>query len=470
MVKLLDRFGFTVLLTVCLLVLSVWPFEQYAQSHDSQRLISTVLVAAALLVSLCFAQVSVRSIWIVAAGYICGLLAVYMSPLPLWSMLEFGLLFSVALLGLTLIPKLSGLQSKHLLYIFVIIQTFYVVHNLTDYAVVMITGAKLEPYSLCNGFSNTRFYGQFLTWTMPFTIGALAVNKHYPYRKAIAFLLLIEWGFEFLTLNRSFIVAMAATLPAVWWVNRPQFNAYANWLLLSAGGGFAIYILMLHVVPGLLGIDVSYAVKFSSGRDVLDSSGRVQLWLDSAHLMMSHPWLGAGPMMTALDSTSKIASHPHNYILQLLAEWGVPFTLLLVVGATYGAIQWKKLINKTSIEIQLLALPVTAALAAGAVAGLFDGLLVMPVSLTYMTLILASCAGIWRALTPNVHRRRFPWWAIPILILPAIFTAVFAVNNWPRWLPNTTMTETMSGDGFKLQAELLPRFWSTGKIVITNKP
>ena len=452
-----------------LLALSTWPFEQFAQFHDSQRIVSTVLVAIALLISLLFIRVSVRTIWITAAGFTWGLLAVFMSPLPLWSMLEFGLLFSVVLLCVTLIPKLSELQSKHLLYIFVIMQAFYAVHNLTDYTVIMITGAKLEPYSLCNGFSNTRFYGQFLTWTMPFTIGALAVNKNYPYRNAIAFLLMIEWGLEFLTLNRSFIVAMAATMPIVWWINRAQFKSYTKWLLLSAAGGFAIYILMLHILPELLGIDVSYAVKFSSGRDVLSSSGRVQLWLDAWHLMMSHQWLGAGPMMTALASVSKISAHPHNYVLQLLAEWGIPFTLLIVGGATYGAVRFKTLIQESSTEAQLLALPVVASLSAGAAAGLFDGLLVMPVSLIYMTLVLACCAGLWRTLTPDVERRKFPLWTMPFLISPAIFVAAFAVMNWPHWSAGGSNPKPMSGHGYELKTNLNPRFWLTGQIDVVKK-
>jgi putative inorganic carbon (hco3(-)) transporter len=383
-------------------------------------------------------------------------------------MLELGLLFSVALLGLTLIPRLTELHSKHLLYIFVIIQTFYVVHNLTNYTVVMITGAKLEPYSLCNGFSNTRFYGQFLTWTMPLTIGALSVNRRYPYRKAIAVLLIIEWAFQFLTLNRSFLVAMAATLPAVWWMTQEHWKRYAKWLLLTAAGGFGLYILILHVLPGLLGIDVSYAVKFSSGRDVLDSSGRVRLWLDAWQLMMNHPWLGAGPMMTALGSVSKISAHPHNYLLQLLAEWGIPLTLLLTGGAVFGVIRWRKLVQSAPVDIALLALPISASLSAGAVAGLFDGLLVMPVSLIYMTLVLACCAGLWRTLTPEVPRRKLPLLAIPVLVSPAIFVAVFSVMNWPHWSTGSEMPKPMSGNGYQLQTDLKPRFWLTGQIAIVK--
>lgn len=461
---LFNRYWVSCAILIGLLFFSIWPFDEFAEFHDSQRMISTVLVAVALSVSLCIVQLSARTIWIIAAAYLWGLTAVYVSPIPLWSMLEFGLLFPVALLGITLIQKLNTRHIKHLFYIFVIIQSFYATHNLTDYFVVITTGAKLEPYSLANGFSNTRFYGQFLTWTMPFTIGALAANKQYSYRKAIAFLLIVEWGLEFLTLNRSFLVAMAATLPAVWWVAKEYWRRYAMWLLLTAAGGLGLYILMLHVIPTLLGIDVSYAVKFSSGRDMLDSSGRVQLWSDAMHLMMNHPWMGAGPMMTALDSVSKISAHPHNFVLQLLAEWGIPFTLILAAGGIFGMIKWTALVRSSSIDRTPLALPIAASLSAGVVAGLFDGLIVMPVSLVYMTLVLSACAGLWRTFTPQEQRRRIPRWAIPVFLAPAIFVAVFSTINWPHWTSTTPAPLPMSESRYQLLNKLNPRFWLTGHI------
>jgi O-antigen ligase len=464
LVQLFHRFLFGSTVLLGLMFLSIWPFEQFAEFHDSQRMVSSILVAIALSVSLCIVQLSTRTIWIIAFTYLWGLIAVYASPLPMWSMLEFGLLFSTVLVGVTLIPKLNAFHIQHIYYAFLIIQAFYAIHNLVDYFAVITTGARLEPYSLANGFSNTRFYGQFLTWVMPFTIGALAVNKQYPCRKTIAFLLIVEWGLEFLTMNRSFLVAMLVTLPAVWWVAREHWHSYTAWLLLTAGGGLGAYVLLLHLLPGLLGIDVSYAVKFSSGRDLLDSSGRLQLWLDAVQLMMNHPWTGAGPMMTALDSVSKIAAHPHNYILQLLAEWGIPFTLLVAVGSIFGMLKWRALIRRSVMVQTPMALPIIASLSAGAVAGLFDGLIVMPVSLVYMALVLSACVGLWRTCKPDDHRHRVPIWAIPVLVAPAIFVAVFSVLNWPHWTSDTPAPLPMSGQGYQLRMKLSPRFWLTGNI------
>lgn len=470
LIELLQRFWFGFAILVALLFLSVWPFEQFSEFHDSQRMVSAILVAIALSISLFTVRLSAQTIWIIIAVYIWGLSAVYLSPLPLWSMLEFGILFSCVLLGLVLIQKLKTHHIKQLFYVFVSIQAFYVTRNLTDYFVVVTTGARLEPYSLANGFSNTRFYGQFLTWAIPFTIGVLTVNKEFPYRKVISFLVMIEWGLEFLTLNRSFLLAMAATLLAAWWIAKVQWRRYAKLLLLTACGGFGLYLLMLHIIPGLLGLDTSFAVKHSSGRDILNSSGRVQLWLDTVHLFLNHPWLGAGPMMTALDTSSKISAHPHNFVLQLLAEWGILFALFILVGCFMIALKWRKLVLVANDEHSLLALPIAVSLAAAAVAGLFDGLIVMPVSLIYMTLIISMFTGLWRTLTPNDLRYPIPKLVIPVLLAPAVFTAVFAVMNWPHGSSTTSPpAQPMSGNGYKLLSQLNPRFWITGHISIIKK-
>jgi putative inorganic carbon (hco3(-)) transporter len=454
----------SILVSIVLVALSVVPFYVSAGYHDTQRLISTVSFALALCLVIRYAQVSRQTMWLLGVAHVWGLFAVYMSPLPLWSMLEFGLLYSVVLLGVTLIPKLQRVHLTYLAILIAAIHGYYAAHNLIDYGFTLVLSRAFDPYALSSGFSNVRFYGQFLVWTMPFLVGVLATNPKLPYRPVLVILLIFDWAFEFLALTRAFLVAMAVTLPMIFWFTKSYWLLYAKWLLFTAAGGFAMYVLMLHVLPGLLGVDVSYAIQFSSGRDMFDSSGRLQLWLDALLLMLNHPWLGAGPMMTALDSVSQIAAHPHNYVLQLLAEWGIPFTLLVHGGALVGVNKLRKLIQNAPTDSALLALPITASLSAGSVAGLFDGLLVMPVSLVYMSLILACCAGLWRNLTPEVQRCNFSCWAIPVLIVPSLFVAAFSIINWPYSASNTPASVPMSGNGYQLLTKFNPRFWWTGHI------
>lgn len=460
----------SVAVAAALTVLSVLPFYVKAGYHDTQRMVSTVIIALALFTSILWIRVSKQTMWLLGAAYVWGLVAVCMSPLPLWSMLEFGLIFSVVLVSVTLIPRLQKLQLMHLATLIGSIHAFYAAHNLLEYAFTLFLGRTFEPFAMSNGFSNVRFYGQFLIWTVPFLVGTLVIHPKFSYRNVLIGLLMFDWAFEFLTLTRAFLFAMVVTVPMVRWTAKKYWLQYTKYLTFTAIIGFVIYLSMLYALPSLLGADISYAVQFSSGRDMLTSSGRMQLWQDTWSLMLNHPWFGAGPMMTALDFVSKIAAHPHNYILQLLAEWGIPFTLLLCGGVVFGMIKWKKLIERSTSDNVLMALPITASLSAGAAGGLVDGLFVMPVSLVYMSLVMACFAGLWRTLTPEVQRHKFPLWSIAVLIAPSIFTAVFAVINWPHRSSDTDneIPKPMSGNGYQLQSDRTPRFWLTGKIAPTD--
>ncbi len=463
-IKKYQKHGFSIAVALGLLTLSIVPFYVNADFHDTQRLISTLLVAAALCWTIGFTRVSKTAVWLLSAGYVWGLVAVAYSPLPLWSLVEFGLLFSVVLMGICLMPKLGSAQLQHLAALFAVLHGFYILHNLTDYTMYMVTGSRFDPYSLANGFSNVRFYGQFLVWTVPFLLGTLAVNPKLPYRKVLIVLLMFDWAFELLALTRAFLVAMAVTLPVVLWIARERWREYVKWFSISALGGSILYALMLFAIPKLLGLDSQYAFMHSAGRDMLNSSGRTQLWLDAFQQVLIHPWLGAGPMMTALASVSNISAHPHNFVLQLFAEWGIPFTTLLLGGATVGFVRWKKIIRANTSERIDLALPVTVSLVAGATAGLFDGLIVMPVSLTYMAIMFAVLGCLWRQWTPEANRNGFSIWIWPVLLAPAIFVAVFAVQNWPYWTSNTPAALPMPGSGYQLLTKLNPRFWMAGHI------
>jgi hypothetical protein len=383
-------------------------------------------------------------------------------------MLELGLLFSVVSLGTCLVQTLRKDQIASIALLLIAIHFYYAAHNLMEYIFTLVLDRTFEPFALSNGFSNVRAYGQFLIWTMPFLIGFLAVSRKLSCRYLITGLLMVDWGFELIALNRTFLVAMLATLPAVWWMAKDYSKKYLAWFMLTALGGLATYLLMLHVLPYLLKVDISHAVKFSIGRDMLDSSGRLKLWIDAFHLMSSHPWLGAGPMATALDSGLVTSAHPHNYILQLLAEWGVPFTFFLVAGGVMGVIKLRRLVRISPEDRSPLILPVFASLSAAAVAGLFDGLIVMPVSLMYLAVVMSACTGIWRTFTTHEYRQKIPRWLVPIVLLPAVYAASFSVLHWPNRQSALSILSEINGNDYKLSEERNPRFWQTGLISVSK--
>ena len=469
MLKQFRQFHLSFLLLAALLLLSVWPYAQVAEPHDSQRLSSSILIALALVVSLWFAKLSARLLWAVAGVFLWGILAVWLSPMPFWSSLEFAMLFSVALLSISLFQKIDAALLKQLALIFVLIQAFYLSLNLTYYITIILTSNILVTHTLATGFSNIRFYGQFLIWTVPFVLAILALYPKLANRHAIVFVLMLDWAYQFLTGTRAFMLALAISIPAVWLFTKTDkqlWKQYTQWLLISAFGGFVLYVLMLFVIPGLYGVNIDMALDATARRDMLTSSGRVHLWQEAWRLVREHPWLGAGPMMTAMLVDLKTSAHPHNFVMQLLAEWGIPFTCTVLFYITFGIIRWKKLIDVNLMERVPLALPVVAALSAGITAGLVDGLMVMPVSLAYMTIIIGLLAALWRHWTPDDARISFPKWLIPIFVAPAVYVAVYTINMWPERNVANELRQPIIGHGYHIIQDHHPRFWVVGHIVL----
>ena len=469
MFKEYSHFKDVALFLVALLILAVAPYFQMAVPHDSQRLLSSVLVAVTLPVSLWFAKLSVKLLWVIASFFIWGLLTVRLSPMPFWSSLEFAMLFSVALLSISLFQKVDASLIKKLAVIFVIIHALYLSLNLMYYIAIMLYSNILVPYNLVTGFSNIRFYAQFLIWTVPFVLAILVLYPKLACRNAIVFVLMFDWAYQFLTSTRAYMLALAITIPAVWLFTKADkqlWRQYTKWLLITASGGFVLYVLMLFVIPGLCSVDIDMALDASSRRDMWNSSGRGHLWQEAFWLMSEHPWLGAGPMMTAMLVDLKTSAHPHNFVLQLLAEWGIPFTCTLLFFMTVGIIRWKKLIDVNRIERIPLALPVVAALSAGITAGLVDGLIVMPVSLVYMTIVIGLLAGLWRSWASTEDRISFPKWLIPIFSAPAVYVAVYTINMWPLRNVATELRQPIIGHGYHIIQDIHPRFWVVGHIVL----
>lgn len=469
MFKEYSHFKDVALFLVALLILAVAPYFQMAVPHDSQRLLSSVLVALTLPVSLWFAKLSLKLLWAIASVFLWGILAVWLSPMPFWSSLEFAMLFSVALLSISLFQKVDASLIKKLAVIFVIIQALYLSLNLTYYIVIMKYSNILVPYNLVTGFSNIRFYAQFLIWTVPFVLAILVLYPKLACRNAIVFVLMFDWAYQFLTSTRAYMLALAITIPVVWLftkADQPLWKQYAKWLLITASGGFVLYVLMLFVIPALCGVDIDLALDASARRDMWNSRGRVYLWQEAFRLMSEHPWLGAGPMMTAMLVDLKTSAHPHNFIMQFLAEWGIPFTGALLFFITFGILRWKKLIDIDRVERMPLALPVVAALSAGIAAGLVDGLIVMPVSLVYMTIVIGLLAGLWRSWTPADVRISFPKWLIPIFAAPAVYVAAYTVIMWPERNVATNLRPPIIGNGYHIIEDIHPRFWVVGHIVL----
>lgn len=449
------------LVGVSLFILSMLPLAMPGTLHDSQRLISTVMMLVGLLFTLWRVTLSTLQQGFLVVTAVAGLLIVFYSQNTGWSLVEFSLLFSVLLLSFSLWSQPPMLwQLQILCYLFTVIQGFYIIRNLTYYSMTLWTGAELDAFGLINGFSNVRFYGQFLIWTIPFVLGVLAVQRELTYRALILLVLMLGCTFEFLTGTRAFWLGLFVSIPMVWWLCSRTIALSYLWVTSQVVlGGLLFYLLFLFVLPELFGVDIASALNHSLERDFSSSSGRTTLWLVALKAMQSEPWVGIGPMLLASVEWSDFSAHPHNYLLQFLAEWGIPFTLFIVVTVIWSVIRLRNLVQKDSATRALLILPVIASLSAASAAGLVDGLLVMPVSLIYLIVILSLAMALWRSWTPETNRQHLPHWAVVLSLLCCAGLTLFTCMSFPG-----TTSEAESKAAYGIEDGKNPRFWVRGKL------
>ena len=129
-------------------------------------------------------------------------------------------------------------------------------------------------------------------------------------------------------------------------------------------------------------------------------AARLDLWIQSFTSWQSAPWLGIGPSGLSFILTQGTFAHPHNVILQWLAEWGVFASGLLAVLLLWvlykGFVQLKYDIRQRQHINIIFALIVVEFLAHALVSGVF----VMPLS----QLLMVFALGAWLApLLPSIN-------------------------------------------------------------------
>lgn len=277
----------------------------------------------------------------------------------------------------------------------------YSLRLLLMYAAMLVNGFKPDViYDLAIGFSNVRFFNHTQTALLPLLVLLFLQAPAGRLPRAMWFVLAaFWWSLLYVTEARASLLALGAGCIAAFLLCREQACGFLKTMGLTAFAGIAIYALAFKLLPILVGIQPFGSVSSVIARTAADpTSSRTLLWTRALELIAAHPWLGVGPLHFAHNSVDLgNAAHPHDWILQIAAEWGLPALLcafgLLGLGArvllrSAGRIAPTDLRNQ-----QFLALFVTTGVAI-VVDGLFSGVLVMPQSRLAIALV-AGCAVGW---------------------------------------------------------------------------
>jgi O-antigen ligase len=188
-------------------------------------------------------------------------------------------------------------------------------------------------------------------------------------------------------------------------------------------------------------------------------SGRHELWRLAWMQIAAHPWLGIGPMHFATIHND-FGAHPHNALLQLAAEWGIPATLGLVLPAAAGLIVLLAGLRRPAISHNFLLVCLTASLLAAGVQSMVDGVIVVPYTQVWLVLIVGWALGVhFRDKVQIVAASRLIRLIVPTLSLGAFVALLNGV--YPEILNRAEATKAFVDAGNQL---VPPRYWAVGWI------
>lgn len=490
-VNLLTALKYLIFLTFAALIslspsLKVIPNSLTVMSfHDNQRLVELLLVSLVLPYSMTFKShgISFKNHKTISyTFYALITLAITSSCLaasPRHAFIEISLfagLSYLTLLTVNLCNEDNALLVKRLIYVLWAGASLYMVSFYVGYMTSTIFNTEKSWPALLTGFSSIRSFNQYQLWGLGLmTLPLLAVDfKNDVVRHLLHVGLACWWVILFYSASRGVLLAWSFGLLVAAVAYKKLAWPLLRLQLMHAGIGYIGYQLLFQVIPSLRGTTlVSGTILRSS------TSDRVELWNLCIHLIQAHPIFGIGPMHFAWVNNT--VAHPHNSVLQLMAEWGLPAALIILAMAAYGLFCWLKRFNVRSLQTKPkrdshLLIVLFFTLITNAAYSLVDGVIVMPISQIMMFTMIGLMIGYYhagqlaepatqnlglagRVLTrhvgskPSLHSNGISWFK-PIFACAVLITLIW--STLPEILQGLAGNEKYFSIGYNA---IGPRFW-----------
>lgn len=323
---------------------------------------------------------------------------------------------------------------------------------------------------LLSDFDNIRFFGQFQSWTLALTVMPLIFFAKRSLLLTILFLsvAICWWFLLFSSGTRGTLLGCLVAIPFSIFIFGKQARSWFYWQVIAITGGLASYYLFFFLIPAITSIQVQSVLDTTVGRMIGHTSGRVHLWKIAGEMIQTSPWFGVGPMHYATSGPIDIiSSHPHNSLLQIAAEWGIPVALIVAFLFMWGLFHWIKG-SRQAIPAQQdknLQAALLCSLLTAAVHSLFSGIIVMPISQVMMTLVIGWMIGIS---LPEIHAKaqRCKHSLPQHIILGMAFVIMSAGVLWPisRDVLHLEKLQTDYIRSHPHLKQLYPRFWHQGNL------
>ncbi len=455
-------------------------FAPHLTWHDGQRLAQLALFGMAILgLAVPGVGIAVADVWAALprwgrialfAAFAIGIVSAMQAPLWRWALLEWAMLLLLLVTALSVAAgrRAGGVQMDQVLVMVLYATAVAYISKMVVVYVAMLTvgatyGQGFNVRELFTGFSNIRFFGHVQTLLLPFLLlPALCWATRLRYQLLLGMVPALWWMLAVASGTRGTWVALLIGVLAVLAFGGQTGRRWIKWQIAGLACGLLCYAAFILLVPNLMDQPASFLHR---AEDIITLSGREVIWTAALGYTSEHPWLGIGPMHFAYF-TNAVAAHPHNAILQFMAEWGIPaallFTTVFAVAGLAFAGRVRQLAAGADTQTGMIAVALLAALAGGAAQAMVDGVLVMPVSQIVLALVCGWALGFYlmghNSIAPcSVMEKRL---AAAIIILAA-GCVIYGVQ------PEIARLEQREAEFLAGQwpgSRLLPRFWAQGWI------
>ena len=470
------------LVSITLIIIPSYDFISGIDLYSEKRLVEIIVLLSLLFVIAFISDVRKSILHIVfflgkvnvllfLLVFFIGFISSINSNSIKYALLDISMYLSIVIFSLYIATiYVSNKKFYTLIFSLIIILSvfFYFVVFFTSLSAAVISRELHSYYDLFPGFLNRRFMNQ---WQSVFFIILLAIpfilDDISKLTRRVIFLLAVFWWVSIIFSDGRGI--MLATFSGVLTSGLLFPHIAKTWwkhvISVIVIGSFAYYLLITSLAywTGYDSNSISGASRIIAS---VTSSGRMELWKYALDLVTDNPFLGVGPMHFAWQGYSVVSNaHPHNIVMQFLAEWGIPATLLLLYLAANAFFQWCKKARDLSKENKVnsfLLLGLTGAFISANVLALFSGVWVMPLSQLSLIVIIGWMIGIYVSdinIPPNksskIHHIALK--SLSLLLICLILYGIFPeVLNLNKWMSNTIQENNID--------KYYPRFWLQGFI------
>jgi len=415
--------------------------------HDRQRLLEVVVLGMMAMTPLLrspgpgpvFSSSGGKPL---AAFFLLGVLGSLQAFSTPYALFEVSMFFLLYVFALRIAREIELGGDTVLLRLLQCVAAICAAHSLKfwiAYVTALILGIPLEVRDFVIGFSNIRFFNHTQTPILPLLILLCCVTPRQSRLRWLWWSLTAYWWMAIFALSgRGTMLGMAGGCIAVALLRQRLALPYLRTVAISAALGLLAYAVFLVAIPILTGGTAFGAFAAVIERTAADpASNRFVLWRRALELILAHPWLGAGPMHFAHNAGDlHTGAHPHDWIMQIASEWGIPAFLCLCSALALSSHTLVRAGRNLSLENRLDQNICNALVAGGAailVDGLVSGLFVMPQSQLAVVLYLGCAIGWSRAQAGHIHGEAIPTRrnvaVLGVLIAGAALCVVIVV--WP---------------------------------------